>query len=693
MRTLPTDSSDALSLEPQVFSTDTDRRFALLIFTILSTSLYIFRSELLTQFLGLIPSLPWTRFLNAQYTSCISSSLLGASASVASPGGLAYQCSWQADLLLLVLLFMGELAVLGLAGLIYWLFPTWKCWREHLEPLPEGDLAVVIRELERLRQQYIPFVRLRYVWNPFSPYGIPMIFSGLGRHYFLASNGMIKLLQKDPSAFQAVALHEMAHVYNKDARKFYFAIAISCSFLLIALLPFVGILLWALVSLHSNLVADNGFALSEFVGVFAMLLLGYGIFTAIVRSREVYADIQSVRWVGSPEALADALDKLAREEGVSTHPGSHVRQRYIQEPQRAFGLKYWEALAIGIAFGAALPSIHDTFSMIGRVLLGLGVNMPYSLEYPDVGTLLLCLFVAFMIGQMLWRAILIASTPEQRGNGAGRFGLCLAAGLVLGFALSIYTTPLVVFYKVNNWQVVVSYAVFWLLLLAAGLSGFCGWLALVGSLWLGVVDTPGLRRWISWVSFVLAGIILAVGFALFSLFVLTNLGFLLSSQPGQSIFASSVPLQPVSNIAFYLLIAEILFVEFLQRFYLLATFMLLWVLPLVAYFWYRRKASLLHNPFRPRLVIYVVLAVCLLFLDLAPAIPPGGISNLNSQCRDCHSWTVYVDCIFPGLSCDDHRQANASCWNYQWAFGRVPEWISAVRWYVCYLLHSGCGVW
>jgi Zn-dependent protease with chaperone function len=396
-------------LNVQALPTNTDRRFALLIFAILSTNLYIFRSLLLTQFLGLTQSWSVTHILNSDYTSCIKQSLASSSSII---GGLPFHCSWSADGLLLLLLLAGTVLLLLVAFLIYWLLPILKCRREHLEPwranANESEMAAVIHSVKQLQQTHIPSIPHIHFMRDVGNSGMPMVFAGLGRHYLVLTDGALYLSTVHPDEFRAIILHEFAHFQNKDASKLYFALSISCSFILTSLLPFIFVLVWSLINLRGSLAANLGFILSEIFGILSMTGLIFFVYQSILRSRETFADILSSAWVGSPTFLLQAINLLPPEKtpwwrtAFFFHPSAQQRLDAIEDPRRAFHLKFWEAFAIGITFGAALPSLSDIANTTLRLLFGLGLYIPFSVTWPDPGMLLLCLLVAFIIGQMLF---------------------------------------------------------------------------------------------------------------------------------------------------------------------------------------------------------------------------------------------------------------------------------------------------
>ncbi len=641
MSSLPSLSPRWLRFDLRTFSTDTERRFYLLIFAILSTSLYIFHAELV--------SLP----LSSQYASCISTFLSNSSTNTSTISGLPYQCSWQVDSLLILSSLVGELAILALAFLIYWFLPAWKCRREQLAPMQESELAGVITSIEKLRQEYIPAARLHYVLNPSSS-ADPYVFGHIGKYYLSLSGSFVLLFfinQETFQKFHARTLHEISHLYNKDVNKTYFTITIWYAFVIIALLPYLAFLL---LILYLDPHGGANFALSGVLSVLAMTTLVYLIRASVLRSREVYADMHAAHWADSPEILIQALNlsttKPAPEKRFSwhsifrafkNHPDAYTRQINIQQPQRVFHLKFGEALVIGITLGIALPSIHDTFSIISQLLSAWILRVTYPTEYLDPGTLFLCLFaVLFIIGPMIWRAMLVARIQQQELHGTGRLGLCLAAGLTLGFSLSLYFTPLATFYEVNI-QTIFFYVVPWILLLALGLASFCKWLALLASLWLEVVNTQRFFRFVSRINFVVAGLILTVGLAIFSYYLLATLGYLLQGNLRLSILTHPISLQNSSNIYLYILIIFSFFVHDLNTLYLFLTLAGLAVFPLLSWFWYRRRLPMRkfqwaladftwlqaptppQSPFRLYTVVPIALVGSLIFCTLLLAIHQG----------------------------------------------------------------------
>lgn len=602
----------------RAFMPETDRRFFLLIFAILSSSLYIFSSEIVS-----LPLFP----VGSEYTRCINQSFPPVSANTGAIGTLFYQCSALPARQEILWLLALELLVLGVAGLIYyWFLPAWIFRQKQLDPLPEKEFAKVRTYLENLREECKINICLQYVWNSNRSIS-PLVFGRRGRYYFFLPYGFLNVFSSGQmKIFRAIALHEIAHLRNKDVNKAYFAQSIWYSFIGIALLSFCG---FSILALSSNFAAGSVFIFNEFIRILIMFAFVYLIRAAVLRSREVYADIEAAQWDGSPENIELAVGKLRPGRlfrWLEVHPHPDERKVYIKETQRVFRLKFWEAIGVGIAFGMAYLSLHDTFTTIGQLLSDWGLGMFFSPTYPDLGTLLLCLLVVLIIGQMIWHAALVARLQDRELSGTGWIGLCLAVGLVLGFFLSVYFTPLAVFYNVTP-QILLVYFAPWVLSLVLGLAGFCKWLGLVASIWLEVVNNQRFFRIISGLSFVVASLILAVGFALFLQFLILTLGYLLPGHVNLTILTHLIFLKPLADLDFYWrLILQNFFVISLQRYYLCFTFIGLWALPLSSWFWYRKKRKRstlqwalagspvqreeppdLSNPFRLRAVILITL--------------------------------------------------------------------------------------
>ncbi len=577
------------------FGTETDRRLVLLLFAILATSIYILHVELVTT------------FLQGMFTRCLQTALAnpGLDFSAMAPDGLPQACSvvperWQSLGMLL-----GLLLLLGLGLLVYWLAPRWHIWRAGLIPLEEYQQATIARGREQVhivtfleegRAAYLPGVRLRYVSNrrPMAQ-SLPSVFGGPGQAYVMVPFAAIALFQQNTAAFRAVVLHELAHFYHRDVQKVYFAQALTLAFGLLILLPFLGFTLWSLAFAPTSLapLAKVEFVLSQFWGTLVMASLVWLLYRAVLRSREEAADVQASYWSSTDAALAAALRKLDTgrrawwQVALSDYPDE--RALNVQEPGRLFRLRPWEALATGITASLSLPTSYFTALTLFSALNLTRLSLPGLILVGVAGSLVLCGLVVAVMGQMIWRAMLMV---KLRGGeqlmGTGRVGLYLAAGLALGFLFSLQLTPFLVYYHIN-WQTLLVYFGPWLLVLALGLAGFCRWLAVLAGTWLEVIDGRRMARRVSGTNLVAASVMLATGLAVVALLCLATLGYLFPHGIDYQALLKPVDLKAADVPGFYWLMLQWLAFGFLPLPGVALGLTVLWALPLVSWFWYRRR--------------------------------------------------------------------------------------------------------
>src|SRR5205823_4879351 len=126
-----------------------------------------------------------------------------------------------------------------------------------------------------------------------------------GRRYVQLDAALVDTFATDPAAFRAVVLHELAHLRNRDVDVTYLTIAIWRSFVALAVLPLVLLLLhpslfatplrWRLAELSPSLLLRAGVAMLVLAG------LVYLTRNAVLRTRELYADARTAGF--APTAL------------------------------------------------------------------------------------------------------------------------------------------------------------------------------------------------------------------------------------------------------------------------------------------------------------------------------------------------------------------------------------------------------
>ena len=164
--------------------------------------------------------------------------------------------------------------------------------------------------------------------------------------------GLVVKQAADPPAFRAVVRHELAHIRNRDVGITYFTIAVWYAFLLVAVLPFLVTLL------------DDSDTLTNVTARLAVLaLLVYLTRNAVLRSREVYADLRASVPDGPAGALRRVLEGLPRRSADplsrlrSVHPDPRRRLAALDDTRPLFPLGAVVAFAAGLTATIAFDSV------------------------------------------------------------------------------------------------------------------------------------------------------------------------------------------------------------------------------------------------------------------------------------------------------------------------------------------------
>jgi hypothetical protein len=590
-------------LNPFAFPSDTDFRFVLLIVSVLGASLFLYN--------WLYFSIPvarkyWTdNFIRCSpLRSDISPSNFIANL---SPEAVAArtafeQCRAPAELTVAIVM-IGGVSLLLIAGvLIYWTFPARKIWRDRLIPLAAEDAPEVVAYLAELCQVAgLPRPPI-FVWNPLNPGLGGQAFGHFGRYYVALNGGLVTQFYTDRLHFRAVLLHELAHLRNADVDKTYLAVAVWQAFLLAALLPFLTLQLLTLPRI------DWEFLLNIAWRTPALAVLVLLMRNAVLRSRELYADVRASIWDGPGGSLNQALASLpnpksgCRHITWRVHPTPDSRRHVLTDLDRLFPLGFWDAFGAGAVGSIALPNVMMLLTLI---VTGLGLTSWIGLA-PLASGLIFAPLVVGVVGLGMWRGTFAALARGRIPHGATRLGLGLGLGIALGEILS---------FGADTGTLTTSFldflfgTVFNIIFLLIGMILLLNWVAASASSWLEVAMTRRSLRLIYTIDLLIATGVLAVWLGWFFfirsispfLFVLLSLGTVLF-----------ISLNPLTSL---LLIS-------------------LWSFPLAAWFWHRRVASVashswafldepplplastLQAPFRPFLAISIGLFAGLLFCGL-----------------------------------------------------------------------------
>jgi Zn-dependent protease with chaperone function len=259
--------------------------------------------------------------------------------------------------------------LLTLAVLHYVLLPHWKARSGRALPLadadPDGSLHDALAELaQRSGLRSMP----EFVVNLSARRANALVFGRPGWYTVRLDMPLLAVFTTDRPAFDAVLLHEFAHIRNRDVDIAYLTVAVWRVFLLGVLAPFALAEGWktvrgALSRTHSlywqgeapGLVRD--LVLSAFI-----VALMYLATADILRTREIYADIDAVSrradrtyWTRhAPSAPSDrgaARAVRAVRSALRTHPDWQTRSTALADPTALFTVRAPSMFLTGAAAG------------------------------------------------------------------------------------------------------------------------------------------------------------------------------------------------------------------------------------------------------------------------------------------------------------------------------------------------------
>lgn len=339
-----------------------------------------------------------------------------------------------------------------------------------------------------------------------------MAFGRVGKRYVSLNAGLVMKFYTDRPTFRAVVLHELAHLRNADLDKTYFSVAVGAAFAIVALVPFAGSLVYYLIG--SGDPGGPTFVLGVTWRVLALAALVYLTLAAVLRVREVYADVRASVWDGPSGGLPRVLGARPRNESgwgtlLRFHPDPERRRQTITETDDLFRLGFWDALATGVTAMIAIPMAH--FVLI--------LPIPSHLEnWTSVVTILLAAPLAMgVVALGAWRGAFAALARGEASRGAGELGLGLGLGVVAGATLSLDTSLAGASIEAelgmaDAGSTIASLALDFLFaaLLLVGLFCFMKWVSTGASVWLETVTTRRSLRLVVSLGLLVASLLSAV---------------------------------------------------------------------------------------------------------------------------------------------------------------------------------------
>lgn len=327
-------------------------------------------------------------------------------------------------------------ALVLVAVALYWTLPWWRQRHRRLVPVEaidrHGELPAVLDELVDVAGLTR---RPRFVVAPAARTASAVVFGRWRRHVVCLHGGLVVVRHRDPLRFRAVVLHELAHIRNQDVDITYATVALWRVFLF-TVLP--GYVVWAALSLHVSLSsavfgAPSLVATSrDMAATAAMIAFVFLARADILRTRELYADADALRWGADPAGWLGATDRTNRDRGRSgtalrafvslwrSHPDWERRRQALADTQELF-----RSSALTLFLTGA------TASICAGQLYGFGTGWVIHLAADTVAGL-----IAATVGVTLWRAAARAVLTGGRAPSGLRAGWWLGVGLALGEVLT-----------------------------------------------------------------------------------------------------------------------------------------------------------------------------------------------------------------------------------------------------------------
>lgn len=325
--------------------------------------------------------------------------------------------------------------VFVVAAAFFWGIPAWKGRRGQVVPVRDvderGDLEPALAQLTLAAG----LDRARFVINPGRVTTNAVVFGRPGRHTVCLDGGLVARRQADPSGFRAVVLHELAHIRNGDVSITYATVALWRAFLLVVLAPEAVLLGWELIVQDPHSVVapvDRPTTVYALLLLAALAALVYLTRADILRSREIYADLDALAWGAdsghwshrrTADRTASRRRLVAFRELWRTHPRWDQRRQSLTDPVALFGIQPLPAFLTGAA----------TIILNAQVTASLPPLSSGTRDVLDGLTAwLVAVLITVIIGTAVWRAVAYAVLTGRRPPSGVLTGLWLGAGLAVG---------------------------------------------------------------------------------------------------------------------------------------------------------------------------------------------------------------------------------------------------------------------
>jgi Zn-dependent protease with chaperone function len=362
------------------------------------------------------------------------------------------------------------------AAALFNLLPRWRTRSSRVASLSLNPLDSDARERIRHLMEQAAMSRMpKIVIDRLAPTAGAAVFGSTRKPILRINGGLLTKLHSNPALFDAVILHELAHIRNLDITITYASVSIWRVFIALVALP-------ALLSdiLYTPSAIQGPWARTEIsiipfnqISVFVLIALTYLARLEVLRSRELYADQTAAHWGAdpSPWAVPEPIRHLRAKfwNRVSvlwrTHPDPVERRSILTDPEGLFRLRLLQFFLTGTASIMLVDQLADSrFIEIGR-----SAQWDWLLIALPAAVL-----ITAVVGVAVWRSILYSSQVSRARATTGiRIGLWLGTGMIAGQMVSSRIAA-------ESWMPKYPAA---LLLLIPVAVGFAWWLSQCARIW------------------------------------------------------------------------------------------------------------------------------------------------------------------------------------------------------------------
>lgn len=291
----------------QLLGVGTTRRFLLLLLVLIAACLYVLNTIALGHRSG-AAYLSCMRAIGAvPYAYDLDNTVLltrNQEAIDACRSHILAACSFEA--------LLGTALVLLVAFALYLCLPAWRRHRRRLLPL-RADSVKRLRLEDMVHRAGLGRMP-EFVEDPGALTASATVIGRMGRYTVCLNAGLLRSRRLSFAQFEAVVLHELAHIRNRDVDITYATVALWRAFAALVLTSYLAYRGWLLMDGVRWFWPGYGSGLPE-VAVVAWLAVHVRLARAdVLHSREQCADADAVAWAADP-AVWHAAELAERQQG------------------------------------------------------------------------------------------------------------------------------------------------------------------------------------------------------------------------------------------------------------------------------------------------------------------------------------------------------------------------------------------